>query len=227
MLVSLLEMAFGSATAAHDALAGALVLAGRSDLPPTAPELVAFVRAHLLPTLSDQIGARLTMALIDDLVEKLEPGRASSTEDSAPPSSMPRPIARIGPAPPSNSDIRRAKLGVVLVDADRVGRTAVARAFLRAHWDVTVVESAADLASLLDSGDPLDAAVVDAAHPATQAILDELLSNRPDAVVVVRSSDAIRTRAHLGDIGVKRFDVRAREAPAEELIDTIKRARGA
>lgn len=225
-LVSLLEMAFGSATSAQDAISVALVLAGRTELPGTAQELIAFVRAHLLPTLSDQIGPRLTMALVDDLVEKLEPGQGTPTEDSSPPSSMPRPIARIAPTSSPSVTPRKAMLSLILVDGDRVGRTSVARALLRAQWDVTVVDSAAELAALLDAGEPVDAALVDAAHPSAHAVLDALLKSRPDAAIVARSADAIRTRANLADSGLKRFDVRAREAPAEELIDAIKRTRG-
>ncbi|MGH7293945.1 MAG: hypothetical protein ACRELB_03375 [Polyangiaceae bacterium] len=231
-LVGLLELAFGSAAPAHEAIAAALALAGRDELPSTAPELITFVRAHLLPTLSDQIGPRLTMALVDDLVDKLDPGPPPSRPgddsvppSSVPPSSVPRPIARIAARAVSSSHVRKNGIGVLLVDGDRVGRTAVARALLRCHWDVTVVESVDDLNAALESGDPVDVALVDAAHPAAHALLEAMARLRPDAVVVARSSDAIRTRAQLGEIGIARFDVRAREAPAEELIDAIKRTR--
>jgi CheY-like chemotaxis protein len=221
-------MAFGSVAPAHEAIASALALAGRDELPATVPELIAFVRAHLLATLSDQIGPRLTMALVDDLTEKLDPPPASRpSEDSVPPSSVPRPIARIATRAVSSPLVRKNTLGVLLVDGDRVGRTAVARALLRAHWDVTVIESVADLNTALESGDPVDVALVDAAHPAAHALLEAIARLRPEAVVVARSSDAIRTRAQLGELGLVKFDVRAREAPAEELIDAIKRTRSA
>lgn len=243
-LVSLLEMAFGDVPAAHAAVASALAAAGREELPVGSAELVAFVRAHLLTLLSEQIGPRLTMALVDDLMLRIEPpGAAESgggSEDSSPPSSVPRPIARIAARPASSSSsalapssssvqpssrVRKAALGVLLVDGDRVGRTSVARALLRAQWDVTVVDTAEDLAAALDSGDPVDVALVDAAHPIAQSLVEALARTRPDTVVVARSSDAIRTRAQLTELGLERFDVRSREAPAEELIDAIKRTR--
>ncbi|HEY6458569.1 MAG TPA: hypothetical protein VIY73_00415 [Polyangiaceae bacterium] len=236
-LVSLLEMAFGDVHTAHTAVASALVVAGRDELPREPAEMVAFVRAHLLTPLSDQIGPRLTMALVDDLLVRLDLPSSAIVEEP-PPSSVPRPIARIAaraaastsassgssPAIPS-SRVRKATLGVVLVDADRVGRTGVARALLRAHWDVTVVESTEELRSLLDVGEPVDVALVDAAHPSAPALFEAIGRAHPGIVVVARSADAIRTRAHLTELGVERFDVRSREAPAEELIDAIKRAR--
>jgi CheY-like chemotaxis protein len=229
-LVSLLELAFGDAAPAHAAIAHALAAAGREELPSQKTELVAFVRAHLLSPISEQIGARLTMALVDDLVEKLdaltplpveEP--IPSSEVPPPPSSVPRPIARIATQAPQSQRVRKGTLGILLVDGDRVARTAVARALLRAQWDVTVVESMADLATALDSEDAVHVALVDAAHPVTHALLETIAQKRPDTVVVARSSDSIRMRAHLVDLGITRFDVRAREAPAEELVDAIKR----
>lgn len=226
-LVSLLEMAFGSATSAHDAIAAALVLAGKQELPEGATDLIAFVRAHLLPTLSEQIGPRLTMALVDDLVEKLDALRSSSTEDSGPPSSMPRPIARISPRSVGSPDSSRGSLSVVLVDGDRLGRTSIARSLLRARWDVTVVDELSELQAMLDTGEAIHVVVIDTAHPAAQPVIELLRKDRPEAVVVARSNDAIRSRAHLAHLGVKHFDVRPREASAEELVDAIKRARGA
>lgn len=225
-LVSLVELAFGDAQPAHAAIAQALSAAGRDELPSSAADVIDFVRAHMLAPLSEQIGPRLTMALVDDLVEKLDPPPSSQREEPAPPSSMPRPIARIAPRSASSPRVRKDVLGVLLVDADRVGRTAVARALLRAQWDVTVIDTMGDLTAALDSTDPVDVALVDAAHPTARALLETIARKRPDTVVVARSSDAIRTRAELVELGIARFDVRTREAPAEELVDAIKRTAG-
>jgi hypothetical protein len=241
-LASLLEMALGDADAASAAVSSALAAAGRDALPDAPGELVAFVRAHLLTLLSEQIGARLTMAFVDDLLARVEGDSGAPFEEPAPPSSVPRPIARIAPrssavvspsspspssssSSPSSRRVRRDALGVILVDGDRVGRTSVARALLRAQWNVTVVETEQDLTAAIDSDEPLDAALVDAAHPRAPALFEAIARRRPEAVVVARSSDAIRTRAQLAELGLERFDVRSREAPAEELIDAIKRAR--
>jgi hypothetical protein len=220
-LVSMLEMALGAPEAVQSVLSHALVLAGRDDLPVTGAEIVAFVRGHLLTPLSDALGPRLTMALVDDLAAQLDPS-SSSNEPSIPPSSMPRPVVRR--AEMRSSARALARLGVILVDPDRVGRAGLARAMLRARWDVTVVDSLADLKTMRESGDPVDAAVVDAAHPVAQAIVEALAREHPEVIVVARSADAIRTRALLSHLGLTRFDVRSHDAPAEELIDAVKRA---
>ena len=224
-LVSLLEMAFGSPEPVDAIIAQALILAGRVDLPASGPDIVAFVRAHLLTSLSDHIGPRLTMALVDDLVAQLDPMGVPPVDPSVPPSSMPRPVA--GAAGRARSSPRvRSKLGVILVDADRVGRTGIARALLRSQWEVTIVESPADLDAALASGDPVDVVLVDSMHPYAQAIAETIARTRPDVAMVARSPDAIRTRAYLEQLGIASVDVRAREAPAEELVDAIRRVTG-
>ena len=137
---------------------------------------------------------------------------------------MPRPIAPVTTHAPSATRVRAKSLGVLLIDGDRLGRTSVARALLREQWNVTVIDTMADLEAVLGSADPIDVAVVDAAHPAAHALLETVARICPAVTVVARSSDTIRARAHLLDLGVARFDVRAREASAEELVDAIKRA---
>jgi CheY-like chemotaxis protein len=227
-------MAFGAQEPVDAVLEEALATAGRDELPDTGQELIAFVRAHLLAPLSDHIGPRLTMALVDDLVAQLDPG-AARTDPSVPPSSMPRPIRSRAPASgrPGARGIlesapvsRGAPLGVLLVDDDRVGRTVLARALLRASCQVTVVDTTEDLTAALGSGDAVDVALVDAVHPAARAIVEVLGRDRPSAAVVARSNDPIHTRALLSQLGVTTFDVRSREAPAEELIDAIRRTVG-
>jgi hypothetical protein len=226
-LASLLEMAFGGADAADAAIAHALVLAGRDELPTTGGELMAFVRAHLLTPLSDQIGPRLTMALVDDLVAQLDPGADAPAPDSSiPPSSVPRPVGRMVMHPGSSPRARGPELGVLLVDADRVGRTTLARAMLRAQSNVTLVDTVDDLAAVINAEDVIDVVLVDATHASAQAIVELLAKHRPEAAVVARSNDVARTRALLAQLGVTRFDVRSREAPSEELIDAVKRAAG-
>jgi hypothetical protein len=222
-LLSLLEMALGSPASAAAAVVQALALADRDELPHAGPEIVAFARAHLLMPLSDHIGPRLTMALLDDLIVQLDPASASEIQGSVPPASMPRPVARIAVrAPPSSR--QRPRLGVLLVDADRVGRTTLARALLRAKWDVTLVDSPEDLASALAAPEPIDAAIIDAQHPAAHAVVEKLARERPAAAVVARSADPARARGLLGELGVVRFDVRSRDAPPEELIEAVKRS---
>jgi CheY-like chemotaxis protein len=221
-LVSLLELAYGSAAPAHAAVDRALALAARQELPPTGPELVTFARAYLMAALSDDIGPRLTVALIDDLVAQLDPSSASPQE-SVPPASMPRPVAR-GTRSASSSQVRATPVSVLLVDADPIARTTLARAILRAQLQVTVVESVADLRAALRAGEAVDVAVIDAQHPAAHSIVEELVHARPASAVLVRSGDPERTRAVYGLVGVRRFDVHARDVSPDDVVAAIRHA---
>lgn len=224
-LLSLLEMACGAAEPAHEAIRQAMLLAGRDELPLTGPDIIAFVRAHLLTLLTDQIGPRLTMALVDDLVEKLGTDDADASgevQTSVPPASIPRPIARLRPRPGSSPRVK-PQLSVVLVDADRVGRSTVARALLREKWDVTAIETVAEMVAALQSGEPVDLLLVDGHHGDADAMLEAVLSARPGVAVVVRSGDAARSRGLLTALGAERFDVRSHDAPTEELLEAARR----
>jgi hypothetical protein len=209
-------MAFGDGHAASDAITQALARAGLDELPATDRELVAFVRAQLLAPLSEEIGPRLTLALIEDLVRQLGP-------DTVPPPRRAPPPSSVRPARPESSPrVRGTRLAVLLVDADRgVGRATLARALLRAESDVTWVDTVADLLLALEGDASVDAVLVDAAHPSAQAVLEQLARSRPDVAVVARSDDEKGTKALLERLALVRFDVRSRNASAEELIDAL------
>jgi hypothetical protein len=222
-LLSLLEMALGAREAAHQVVARGLADSGRSELPSSGPELVGFVRAHLLEPMSDHIGPRLTMALVTDLEAQLDPGVPGSVhEPSAPPTSLTRSVRQptSGAAPHST---RAPKMAIVLVDGDRVGRTALARALLRAGCEVMVADLPRDLESALDAADPVDVALVDADHAAAIAIVALLAERRPGVPVVVRSNDPVGMLARLAQVTTAKVDVRPRHAGPDELIDAMKR----
>jgi CheY-like chemotaxis protein len=185
------------------------------------------VRAHIVTLLTDQIGPRLTMAMLDDLLDKLGVEDADPSGDVQtsvpPPASMPRPIARMRPRPGSSPRVK-PRFSVVLVDADRVGRSTLARALLRAKWDVTAVDTAADMTSTLQAGEPIDVLLIDAHHAELETIVASVVSARPKVAVVIRSWDAARSRALLAAHGVKRGDVRSHDAPTEELLEAARRA---
>lgn len=231
-LHALLELSLGNALVARAAVAHALSLAGRDSLPESGAELMAFVRAHLVNILTGELGPRLTIALLDDLAQELEPGvvdlaselpRSSEAAPSrTPPFSGPREIGRVevrgAPSRPAT-----VSLGVLLVDPDRVGRTAIARALVRANSNVTVVDTAGELDRAFADGETFDVAVLDAHHSAAEAIISALSAKLPRVVIVARSNEAAATRALLVDRGITRFDVRSRDAPAEELVDAMTR----
>ena len=229
-MLSLLEMAYGSPARAHVALHLALEDAGRKEPPATGHEIIAFVRAHLVATLTDQVGPRVTVALLEELVKRLGADRGTDSgsfpPNTLPPTSAPRATGRglpgARPPPDAAADVR-----VLLVDADRVGRTHLARALLRGRCEVTVVDSVAELANAIASGEQLDVALIDVAHPAYSGILAALVLARPDIAVVARSAEAGKTLTGLTNSGVSRLDVRPRDATAEDLVYSVRRVAGA
>lgn len=199
MLATLLTSAYGTPEDARTVIERALVDARRTELPDTVPELLAFVRAHLVPILSSDVGPRLTMALLDDFVAKYEP-RSGVRDKEAP---EPR---------------RRS---VVLVDPDRIGRPALARALLRAGCHVTVVDSPAQLEELAAAGEAIDVAVVDVMHPARLPLLEAIVERFPGARLVVRSDSGEDTHDLLGGLGAARFEVVPRLTPVRTLVAAV------
>jgi hypothetical protein len=237
-LYELLELSLGNQLVARAAVAHALGLAGRDELPERGPELLAFVRAHLVNILTGELGPRLTIALLDDLADELDPGAVDLSNElprssepapsTTPPFSGPREVlARVAvqQAPPSSKPTG-ARMRVLLVDPDRVGRTALARALVRAHSVVTVVDTIAELDGCFAGGETFDIAVIDAHHPSADALVSNLTSRLPLVAVVSRSGDAAATEALLVSRGVTRFEVRSRDAPAEELVVAMRRTLG-
>ena len=199
MLATLLESAYGVPEDAQAAIDRALADAGRTELPESGPELLAFVRAHLLPILSSDIGPRLTMALLDDFVAKHE-ARSGVREKEA------------------RAPHRRS---VLLVDPDRVGRPALARALLRAGCHVTVVDSPGQLDELSAAGETVDVAVIDVMHPARLPLLEAIIEHFPLARLVVRSDSGEGTQDLLTGLGATRFDVVPRLTPLRSLVGTV------
>lgn len=219
-----MEMAYGSRGPAIGALDRGLALAGRDRLPDDPEEVLAFVRAHLLSLLSADVGPRLTMALVDDFVARFDLPSPSAPGPSPPPPSMPRPVGRVSLRPRSASAPAAPLMRVLLVDPDRVGRATLARSLMRARWGVGVVDSVQDLPDVFHGEPPPDAAIVDVYHPCAAAILEAVVAAMPGLLVIVRGSDGPQARELLSAARVTRYEIRSREAPAEELIDAVKRA---
>ena len=156
-----------------------------------------------------------------DLANEL-PRSSEASPSKTPPFSGPREIGRVEVrGAPSRPVV--ASIGVLLVDPDRVGRTAIARALVRANSNVTVVDTAGELERAFADGETFDVAVLDAHHSAAEAIISALSAKLPRVAIVARSNEAAATRALLADRGITRFDVRSRDAPAEELVDAMAR----
>lgn len=219
-LVARLELAYGSPAAAVHALRRALVLAGRSHLPDSPEDLVAFVHARLVPILIAEIGPRLTMALVDDLVADVAP--ISSTQPLRPVESVAQPVARVALRSRSSPPTKMA-LSVLLVDHDRVWRSMLARDLVRVRWGVSVIDSVEEFDDVVRPGEPIDVAIVDVLHPQASTIIDAVVTAFPTVVLVARASNRATASALLESKGLHRFDVRAREEPAGELIEAVRR----
>jgi len=215
-------MAYGSSAPAAMALRRALILGGRAALPGTPSDLVAFVRARLVPILTVEIGPRLTMAFVDDLVADLAPLSGTRPLSSALDEPIPQPVARVALRSRSSAPAKM-ELSVLLVDLDRVLRSMLARDFLRVRWAVSVVDSVDELRDAVRPGEPIDVVIFDVMHSDAEAIVDSVVAAFPSVVLVARALDGAMARALLEGKGLSRFDVRSREAPAEELIEVVRR----
>lgn len=225
-LLWLLETALGAREPAERLVAMALTRAGKSTLPESAPDVLAFVRTHLIELMNVQMGSQPTVALLADLEARLDPPVPSYVREiSVRPTLIggTRRDPQGGSVPPSSAE---EPMAVVLVDADRVGRTALARALVRARCEVTVVDTPGDLNAALDAAEPVDVALVDTSHAASNAILELLVRRRPGVPVVVRSTDVEGARARLTHVTAAWVDVRPDDAPADELIDAMRQALG-
>lgn len=194
-LLSLLEVAYGSADGARAALQKALQQVMRHELPATVPELVSFVRAGLLPVISTDLGSRLTITLLDDFIQRHE----------------------------VRSGVRERSHHVLLVDTDRLRRSVLARALLRDEWQVTVVDSVEELGELARSGEAVHVAIFDGRHPAKLLLMEMMVEHFPGVSLVVRSEGEAATCKLLQALGIETFEVVPAAASSEELLEAARR----
>ena len=217
-----LANAIGSIARVEELLTATLASTGRSRLPPSPIELLAFVKAHVLDVVTSEIGARPAMTFLEELVSDLE----GDTDPGFPPEMVtrPRPSApSLGATLPPPSGMR-ARRSVLLVDADRFGRASLARALVGGACDVRVCDDAPAAAAAIASPEQFHVAVVDMDHPALDDILRELVSKRPALPVIGRARSMGEATARLAEMGVATFDVRLKLESFENLLERIHRA---
>jgi hypothetical protein len=219
VLLALLEVAYGSADEARWALERALRHASRDELPSSAPAILAFVRTGLVAVLTDDLGPRLAMTLVDDFIADQEVRSGVRERPELPPLPTSPNASHVRVRQPPAPRPRRPHL--LLVYADHVGRPALARALLRAGCQVTVVDSVEELGVVIRSRDEVDVAIVDGGHPAKLLLMELIVDRFPKVALIVRSSGEAATRALLGALGVARFDVLPGDASWETLIDAV------
>jgi hypothetical protein len=222
-LVSLLELACGSPDVARRILLRGLERARLEEPPKSRTKLASFVRDHLLDVLAEQVGPHLAAAFREDLGVELR-----DLPTSMPPDVRSAPVSRrVSRRPAQASRPPREALNIVVVDGDKIGRTALARALVRQRWNVTVADSQADVDLQARGPDAtaarVDAALVDARHPAALEILERLARAYPGLAVVVRGHDAAKAGAFSERLGLQRVEVVPGEAWADELVRAIRR----
>lgn len=205
----------------------ALRSAGAASFPDDPNELLAFVRAHLVPILSIEVGPRLATVLLEDIdratrKEAARRARMRSGDGSAePPPSSSSPDA----PPPSSRDavptssVRR-RYSVLVVDRDRIGASMLARGMLSGGCDVAVAE-AATLGTEM-TPDVVIVAERDAID--MPAPLRAFLVSRPDVPVLVR----VKEHEHLAasivqSIGPRRCATIASTAPTMETVGIARK----
>jgi CheY-like chemotaxis protein len=206
-LLARLETAYGSAADALAAIERALLRSNRTEVPASVPEILAFVRTGLLRVLSDDLGPRLTMTLLEDFIAEHEIRSGVTAKESGPRPRVPKP----------------RPMRVLLVDADRVNRTTLARGLARERCLVTIAATLEELGEIARSGEEIDAAVVDARHPARMLIIEMIVDRFPDVAIVVRSAAEEATGAMLHALGVPRFEVVPVDVPPEAVAAAVLR----
>lgn len=202
VLLSLLEAAYGSTDDGRAALERALRGAERTELPASVSDLLSFVRTGLLPVLSEDLGPRLTMTLLEDFIAAYEIRTGVTVKESAT-------RARVTPRPREQR--------VLLVDADRVGRTTLARGLARQKCLVTIAASLEELGQIARSGEEIDTAVLDGRLSSRLLFMEVIADRFPGVSLVVRTDAEDTTRTLLHALGVERFEL----VPVEASVDTL------
>ncbi len=177
-LVHELQVAFGAEVDARSFLQAALLSARLEALPERPEALIAFLEEHVRPTLEDELGEHLALAVLESLTRRHQrkvsgfraavPERASSAEP------VRGRIVRVGLRP-------RA----LLCHEDRFARVSLARHLLGGGFDVDVVESFTDVTTL--GGPPPRAAIVSART--SEVVVSAMVARFPALALVVLGVD--------------------------------------
>ena len=213
----MLEAACGTREAAISVLRLALVRAGLDGVPDAPDQTLLFVRAHLIGKLSEDVGPRLAMALVDDLVERLEAAPTSGVVAAVPSSSALR------AAPVSSRSSARPVRGILLlVDMDSYRRASLARLLVPVRWDVRTASSHEDLVDVAREREDPIAIVVAVEHPSTEEIVRSAVANWPDAAVVIHGDTAQASTSLLEWLlELRQVRVCTRDEPLLERVDAL------
>ncbi len=220
LLLQLLEGACGSREAAVSALRLALVQAELDGVPDAPEDTLVFVRAHLLSRLSEDIGPRLAMALVDDLVERLEAFPESGVV------AVPSPSSAHWVAVTSVRSSAQPVRGIlVIVDEDSLQRASLARVLVPARWDVRTASSQEGLVDVArESEDPV-AVVVAVEHPSAEVIVRAAIASWPGAAVILHGDAGQASAVPLDSLlELRQVRVCSRDEPVLERVDALVEA---
>jgi hypothetical protein len=237
----LLRLAVPDAERRSDILDAALGSSGKVEVPADPDELLDFVRRHVVPGLTKEVGSSLAETVVGDLVSEIrgcatQSGRGAPTlampvvtpRDEGPPrsgafGSGPRRVqvalhaSREAP-PPSGEQIARRM--VFVVHRDRVLRAAVARALLGARFDVDAVDDVAALVPLLRPELGMVVIVLDVGATKLEVLRSLVETHDPFVVAIaVKPDEATKT---LADSGVGRYVVVPRQAAPAEIAERAR-----
>ncbi len=221
-LLRILTLVYGGERRALCAVESACAAAA---LPKTGRALVEFVARDMVAILTNDLGPRLTIAVLAE-TEKLRELDAVSSHPlgrvALPPSSE---APATGPRKRLSADARAVRPGlghrtqgaILLFDPDRLGRARLARALIHRRCDVAVVESLQDLKAALIGSESFGLAIVDLAQAAADDVLDLIVVLRSSLPVLARASNQEDAQAALRARGVVTFTTCERAACVEDV----------
>lgn len=209
-----LDLAFGDENSGRVLIQAGLRSARRAALPDEPEALLNFVRAHMMSVLTEELGPRVTSALLEQLDEDLR--------REAPPPSTRRSVNELPMVTsevPKSSGVR-LRSSVLLVDSDRFARSNLARTLITNSCDVCAAETPLDVRS---QNSRLDVAIIDMNVPEVAAILGALLAKSPDVKIIAIATDAASADTLLRAASVRTYRVVPRGMRGTDVIELIKR----
>lgn len=219
-LMRVLDTAFGDDTTARVLVHAALRSARRTTLPVEADSLLDFVRAHMMGSLTEELGPRVVSALLDQLGVELAAAR-----DHDPPSTRRRAFESVSRMPAVTSEVPkssgvRLRSNVLLVDHDRFARSNLARTLITSSCDVAAAETPLDVRS---QDSHIDVAIVNMEVPEVAAVLGALLAKEPDVRVIAIAHDIAGAETLLRAASVRNYRVIPRSMRPPDVVEMIKR----
>jgi hypothetical protein len=234
ILRELVVETIGDATHADGLLSSAISASNLESPPTSADGVVSFAKTHLLPLLRDEAGARIAVAMIATLESSLSSLRRAGTaesgrrrrddHDTLPPSPLAPSTPTLPPMrakqPSITGDERRPV--ALLIGADALERSALARALVQAGLDVRSIDTADALATMLARGDAVRLAIVDVDRDDAESIFAALAESRRDVPIVARTSGRGGTLDDARTADLKIVYSYARHRPPADVIERIR-----